>query len=170
MPKRRGHGEGSVVQRPNGHWQAQISVGGRRLTHTARSKAEAMRWVREQQGHADRGMLPADGGKVTLGAFLDQWLRAVEPSVEPKTVEQYSYLVRLHLAPQDAPLAKLRLVDLRADHLQVLYAQKLAAGLSARTVRLIHAVLHHALADAVRWGRVPRNVAAATTAPKARRP
>src|SRR5205823_1323619 len=111
-----------------------------------------------------------DAGKVTLGAFLDQWLKAVEPSVEPKTFEQYSYLVRLHLAPKDAPLAKLRLVDLRADHLQVLYAQKLEAGLSARTVRLIHVVLHHALADAVRWGRVPRNVAAATTAPKARRP
>ena len=92
MPRHRGHGEGSVVQRPNGRWQAQISVGGRRLTHTANSKAEALRWVREHQSRAEQGLLPPDGGKVTLGAFLVQWLRAIEPSVEPKTFEQYGFV------------------------------------------------------------------------------
>jgi integrase len=169
MPRHRGHGEGSVVQRPNGRWQAQISVGGRRLTHTANSKAEALRWVREHQSRAEQGLLPPDGGKVTLGAFLVQWLRAIEPSVEPKTFEQYSYLVRVHLAPKGSRLADLRLVDLRADHLQVLYAEKLDAGLSSRTVQLMHVVLHHALEDAVRWGRLARNPAKAATAPRTRR-
>lgn len=114
-------------------------------------------------------MLPADGGKVTLGAFLVQWLRAVEPSVEPKTFEQYSYLVRVHLAPKGSRLADLRLVDLRADHLPVLYAEKLDAGLSSRTVQLMHVVLHHALEDAVRWRRLARNPAKAATAPRTRR-
>ncbi len=75
----------------------------------------------------------------------------------------------MHLAPKGSRLADLRLVDLRADHLQVLYAEKLDAGLSSRTVQLLHVVLHHALEDAVRWRRLARNPAKAAMAPKTRR-
>jgi integrase len=40
-------------------------------------------------------------------------------------------------------------------------------GLSARTVRYIHTVIHAALRDALRWNRVVRNVADAATPPSA---
>lgn len=40
-----------------------------------------------------------------------------------------------------------------------------AAGLSARTVRYIHTIIHAALKDALRWNRVVRNVADAATPP-----
>jgi integrase len=42
-----------------------------------------------------------------------------------------------------------------------------AAGLSARTVRYIHTIVHAALKDALRWNRVVRNVADAATPPSA---
>jgi integrase len=42
-----------------------------------------------------------------------------------------------------------------------------AAGLSARTVRYIHTIIHAALKDALRWNRVVRNVADAATPPSA---
>ena len=41
------------------------------------------------------------------------------------------------------------------------------AGLSPRTVRYIHTIIHAALKDALRWNRVARNVADAATPPSA---
>jgi hypothetical protein len=41
-------------------------------------------------------------------------------------------------------------------------------GLSPKTVREIHAIVHKALKDAVRWGRVNRNVAALADPPSQR--
>ena len=45
------------------------------------------------------------------------------------------------------------------------YASDAQPGLSARTVRYIHTILHAALKDALRWNRVVRNVADAATPP-----
>jgi integrase len=42
-----------------------------------------------------------------------------------------------------------------------------SAGLSPRTVRYIHPIIHAALKDALRWNRVVRNVADAATPPSA---
>src|SRR5688572_21540981 len=81
----RDHGTGSVTERPNGKQQAQILVQGRRFSQTFDTRTEANRWIRQQLTKADEGMQPADGGKVTVGAFLDKWLAAITPSVKPKT-------------------------------------------------------------------------------------
>jgi hypothetical protein len=43
-------------------------------------------------------------------------------------------------------------------------------GLAPKTVRHVHTMLHKALADAVRWGRVPSNVATSPTHPARRHP
>ena len=45
------------------------------------------------------------------------------------------------------------------------YASDTQPGLSPRTVRYIHTILHAALKDALRWNRVVRNVADAATPP-----
>ncbi len=157
-----GHGEGSFRERA-GKIQARVLVDGRRLTRTFANRTEARKWIRQTLCDRDRGMLPPDDGKISVASFLAKWLGAVKPSIKPKTYQQYEGIIRLHLIP---PLGHLRLSTLRADQLQALYANKLAAGLSPRTVRLIHGIARHALADAVRWGLVPRNVADATTPPK----
>jgi len=41
-------------------------------------------------------------------------------------------------------------------------------ALSPRSIRYVHAVLHHALADAVRWNRLARNPADAADPPSAK--
>jgi integrase len=80
--------------------------------------------------------------------------------------------VRLHVLPYIGS-AQLAAVD--AGGLNRLYATLLAngwkdhagGGLSPRTVRYIHTILHRALKDAVRWGRLARNPADAADPPKA---
>ncbi len=50
--------------------------------------------------------------------------------------------------------------------MQGLYRDRLDSGLSPATVQKIHAVLRKALAQAVRWSMIPRNVADAVKAPR----
>ena len=53
--------------------------------------------------------------------------------------------------------------------MQAFYSQKLEEGLSPRSVILIHAVLHRALENAVKWGLVPRNVTKLVSLPHVER-
>lgn len=67
-------------------------------------------------------------------------------------------------------IGSIRLTRLGPQHLQELYAKKLAEGLSPTTVRHLHAVLHHALSQALRWGLLIRNVAQVVSPPRYRVP
>ena len=61
------------------------------------------------------------------------------------------------------------MTQLKPEHLQRVYSDKLSAGLSHRTVRYIHVTLHKALQDAVRLGMLVRNSADAVEPPKVQR-
>jgi len=87
-------------------------------------------------------------------------------TVRPKTATQYAQIVRQHICPS---LGKFKLKDLRPDMIQSLYNAKLSDGIGARTVSLIHAVLHKALNYALKMGMIVRNPADAVTKPKSRR-
>ena len=71
--------------------------------------------------------------------------------------------VRRHIVPA---LGRIQLKTLSPAHVQGLYRSKLDAGLAPSSVRYIHAVLHRALKQALRWGLVPRNVTEAVDLPK----
>ena len=66
--------------------------------------------------------------------------------VKASTVIRDRPILHKHLIPA---LGKKRLADLKPDAIQVMYAEKLTAGLSPTTVRLIHTTLHKALEDAI---------------------
>jgi len=55
---------------------------------------------------------------------------------------------------------------MRPLYVQKLYTGMQARGLSARTVRYLHAVLSSALKQAARWGMLPRNPAEWVELPK----
>lgn len=109
--------------------------------------------------------------KQTLGAYLDEWLAAIEPTVRPATHYSYARNLRLHVRPR-LEAVQLRRVD--GGTLNALYAALLVdgkrtgdgGGLSPRTVRYVHTILHRAFRDSVRWGRLARNPADAADPPK----
>jgi integrase len=111
-----------------------------------------------------------------LGAFLvDEWLSAVRPPrVRPSTWASYRMAVDRHIVPT---LAGVVLQALTPAHLATFYRGLLddgrrdgRGGLSPKSVRNIHGVLHAALRDAVRWGYLPRTVAAVADLPKGMTP
>ena len=170
-PKRkRGDGEGSIDEVRDGLWRGRMMVGykadgkaDRRVVY-GKTRAEVQRKLRDLKRKAEEGLLSdAAVGRDTVAIYIARWLEVVKTTIRPSTWERYADLLRLHVVPT---LGKYKLTDLRPDVLQRLYAAKLAAGLAPRTVHHIHAVLHAAFEQAMRWGYVSRNVIDVVAPPK----
>lgn len=108
----------------------------------------------------------------TFGGFLSEWLEAIEPQLRPSTFASYTSMVDKHIRPR---LGSVKLQKVSALKLNSAYAAMLrdgflhakdARGLSPRTVRYAHTIIRKALADAVAWNLVPRNVADSANPPK----
>jgi integrase len=94
--------------------------------------------------------------------FFVRWSAAAEGTVRATTWKGYADLIRRFIV---ADLGRKLLVALRPDDIQRVYAACARKGLAPGSIRRIHAVLHRALKDAVRWGYLPRNVADAVDPP-----
>lgn len=161
---------GTVVKRGNGY-SVVLDLGqgpdGRRIRkwHSGyRTKKEA------EAAQAELVVSRKDGGyvspsRLTVGQFLtDRWLPSMRGRVRPLTMEVYRINVANHLVPA---LGHLPLQKLEPDHLDGLYAALGAEKhLGPATIRNVHVTAHRALQDAVRWGKVPRNVASLASPPK----
>ena len=113
--------------------------------------------------------------KITVETYLTKrWLPIKESQLRKSTYDSYRRTIEIHVVPA---LGQLRLQELDGDDLDLFYARLLKkgrktkkkgvqAGLSIKTVRNIHVMLHKALADAQRKGIVFRNAATMADAPK----
>ncbi|MPZ99500.1 MAG: tyrosine-type recombinase/integrase [Dehalococcoidia bacterium] len=170
--KRRAQGEGGLYQRADGRWEATLHLGwgpdGKRLRRkvVAKTKAEAASRIAQVRREVDAGLNP-QAGKLTVGAWLDTWLRdEAAPTVRPRTLVQYQTIVRLHLRPA---LGHIKLRALTPSQIRKYEADKVAGGLSPRSVQNHHIVLRRALEVATRYQYVDRNVARLVSAPRAER-
>ena len=112
--------------------------------------------------------LSAEGSRQTVEQYLERWLVDVAAHrVRPITLRGYQQHVRLHAVPM---IGALPLAKLTGQHLAALYAERLAAGKSPRTVELLHSVLHSAFRQAVRWDLISRNPADLVSPPRPKRP
>ena len=153
---KRANGEGSIHQRKDGRWCASLSIGrGKRKHFLGATRAEVSRKLTAALKSRDDG-LPVTTGRQTVEQFLKNWLEAIRPSIRERTWAGYEQHVRLHAVPA---LGKMTLTQLTPQHLQHLYSDRLKAGLSPTSVHHLHATIHGALEQAVRWNLVPRNVA-----------
>ncbi len=102
--------------------------------------------------------------RITLRDYLlNHWLPAIEGTIRPTTFSGYRTACEQHLIPE---LGSVQLQRLAGGTLNALYSRlatdgrtKGKGGLSANSVRHVHAALHRALRDAVRWGYLAHNVA-----------
>jgi integrase len=169
---------GSVVKRGNGYAvvveldRDPITGKRRQKWHSGfRTKRDAERALSEIVSSVHTGSY-LEPTKQTLSDYAREWLKAIEPTIRPSTHYSYSRNLQLHVLPQ---LGSMQLRRIDAGMLNGLYASLLAegrkdyagGGLSPRTVRYIHTIVHRALKDAVKWGRLARNPAEAADPPKA---
>jgi len=163
---KRGNGEGTICQREDGRWVAAVSLGdGRRKWLYGKTRQEVGEKLTVTLRARQQG-LPVAEGRETLAVYLARWLDGVRPSLRARTWERYEQILRVHVVPD---VGKIPLARLTPQQVQRLYASRLNAGSSPMTVRHVHAVLHRALEQAVRWGLVARNVVGLTEPPRAAR-
>ena len=156
---------GSIKRRYKGSWSLILDAGVVTDPATGLSKRK-QRWITfrgtkkqaedklaELVRSANRGELP-EPTKATFGEWLDEWLdKSVKPRKAAGTYTIYSRIVALHVKPS---LGGLRLQALGPLDIERYYA---GLGLAPATAQLHHAVIHNALAAALRANLVSRNVA-----------
>ena len=134
------------------------------------NKKDAEKRLSEMLHQIDTGSFMRPG-KTTVAQFLDRWLKDYAwANLAPRTAEGYEHIIRRHLIPS---LGSMPLTQLKPEHLQRYYSEKLSGGrldakggLSPKTVRHHHVTLHDALQSAVKWGVLARNPADAVDAPR----
>lgn len=165
---RRGQGEGSIYQRGDGRWVAQVEAGrlanGRRryARATRGTKAEAVTALRDLQRQADSGVAP-DNSR-TVAAYLEWWAdNVLRGSVKESSEADYRGVITRWINPH---IGTVRLGKLSPTHVQSMLRALEDAGLSARTRQYARAVLVRALRWAVQTGLVQRNAAALVDGPR----
>ena len=56
MAKRRGNHEGSIYQRKNGRWAAQVRIQGKRFTKSFGTQKQCRAWIRQMQEQIEYGL------------------------------------------------------------------------------------------------------------------
>lgn len=164
---------GQIIERGRDHFLVRVYLGvdgaGKRkyVNRVVRgTKAEAKKTLTAMQRDRDLGLLAAPIYK-TLNEYLDHWLEAAaKPRLQASTYLEYKAQLERYVR---TPLGALKLSQVTPLAIQGLYGDMLAGGLSARTIRLTHAVLGNAFKQAVKWRMLPLNPADAVDLPKQER-
>jgi integrase len=166
---RRGNGEGGISRRKDGLYMARYTIetatGTKRETIYAKTRREAAERLSEALANRDKGLV-FDAGNMTVGEYVTRWLEdSAKGDLAARTYHNYRLQLRQHIIPS---IGRVKLSKLSPANVQALYAAKLRDGLKPSSVRYIHAVLHRALEQAVKWNLIPRNPARAADPPKIR--
>jgi len=153
---------GQIIKRGEKNWVVRIFQGrdenGKRryvnkTIHGTKKNAE--KYLTAKLRDKDLG-INIEPASESLDKYLEKWLESVVRSrVREATFDDYKYLLDRYVSPT---LGAIKLCDIRSIDIQKVYGDMLSEKeLSARTVRMTHAVLSSAMKQAVRWHMLQRN-------------
>lgn len=156
------------------YWEARYTEGrdpgtGKQIQRsiTGKTQKEVAQKLKAATASIDQGTYIAPS-KMTVGEWLDIWARDYLGGVKPYTVVAYTGTIKNHIKPA---LGAIKLSALNAHTIQGFYNDLTAEregkpGLSPKTVKNVHGVLHKALQQAVAIGYLRFNPADACTLPR----
>lgn len=172
------NGSGSVFHRTKHkdgkvytNWEGRCTVDYDSATKTQRQRTVTGKTQKEVQQKLTGIIAQVNAGtyiepsKQTLSDWLDTWVETyVAFSVKPYTVDSYRSVCKNHIKPS---LGNIKLSALSPLHIQQFYVSFIKdKGLSAKTVKNIHGVLHRALEQAVKLEIIGKNPSNACDLPK----
>lgn len=174
---RAAQGSGTIRQRSDGRWEARYTVG--RDPGTGKQIQRSVYGVTQQEVRKKLAQVTTDidGGtykepcKMTLSQWLDIWSTEYLGGVKPKTVESYCCQLKIHIKPA---LGAMKLETLNTHMIQKFYnslskERNGKPGLSPKSIKIVHGVLHKALQQAVSIGYIKFNPSDACTIPRVER-
>ena len=172
--KRSAKGAGMIRKRSDGRWEGRYTKGfdsktGKQLQKTVYGKTqkEVRQKLTQIVAEIDDGSY-LEPSSMKVSAWLDLWLNTyAAPSVKPYTLDSYTNVCNRYLKPA---LGNLTLAKLTAFHIQQMYNSLLLEhGLSAKTIKNIHGILHRALNRAVKLQMIRSNPSDLCDLPKVKR-
>ena len=183
--KRAAHGSGTIRKKTvtrNGqdytYWEARITTGYDTGTGRQKQRSVTGKTQKEVREKLQALAVEVNSGayqepcRMTLGEWLDIWVENYLGACKPRTKQIYESDIRVHIKPA---LGAVRMENLLPHTVQTFY-NALASdkadkpGLSAKTIKNIHGVLHKALQQAIAAGLIRFNPADACTLPRVERP
>lgn len=162
MAKRRAKGEGGITKRKDGRYQGEITLQGKRRTMYGKTRQEVSQKLAEARKQEAQGVRLGTE-RVTLGAWLTQWLATKRRKWKENTYIFHETAIRLHITPQigHIPLIRLTVLDVQRwlTQLQDERGEK-------RAVTALF-ILRAGIEGAVRAELVARNVAKLVETPRA---
>jgi integrase len=163
MAIKRGNNEGTIFRKPNGRWRAQVSIDGKRLSFTGKTRSECQDWLKKTITQIDHGMR-VEAALQTVEEYLLEWLSVSQLSQRQTTASHYAHAVKAYLIPY---IGDIKMKDLRPEHVQRLYSLLVEQGVGIYAIRKAHQVLHCALEHAVTMEVIHRNPASKVRPPRA---
>jgi integrase len=151
-----------LPRRPDGRRRFEALGGYPTRSHAEAALADAL--ARRSHG------ITLDPAKVTVNQYLDRWLAHIQTTLRARTVARYAALLRDHVRPDigGRPLKQLAPLEVQAIYDQLTVSGRRdgkPGGLAPQHILAVHRCLHRALAQAVTWRLIARNVAADATPP-----
>lgn len=162
--KRAAKGQGSIRQRADGTFEGRTTINGERKSFYGEKQSDVVRAMRAAKKAADDGTY-FEPTRFTVAKWLEIWINEyVTSSVKPLTLAAYKSQIRTNITPV---LGKIKLSVLNATQIQKFYNDLTRVnGLSAKTVKNVHGILHKALQKAVELRYIGFNPADACTLPR----
>lgn len=91
-------------------------------------------------------------GEIT-GGYAHRWLAYKRPRIRPTTYKLYTDVMRAQIAPY---VGKVRLIDLKPMHVELMIDGLTARGLTRRTIQTARGILASSLLQAVKWQLITR--------------
>jgi integrase len=173
VANKRPKGDGSVYQRKDGRWVAELplpDLDGKRRSKTAYAKTEAQAKVKLTEMR--RAKIKNDGdlptGSMRVSALMDRWyMEVAEKTHKPKTAANERSVIRNHIVPA---IGKVGLDKLSRLHFERLTAAIEAKGLGSATMILAHSTLSSAVGYAFKSDLITSDISAKATRPVASTP
>ena len=174
--RRAASGDGSIrkkIVRKNGkeytYWEARYTSGfdpktgkQKQRSITGKTQAEVAQKVREITVEIGQGTYK-EVCRLTVGQWADVWDQDYLVGVKPRTQEAYRSILKTHIHPE---FGAIKLDMLNTHTIQHFYNNLTQKGLSPKTVKNIHGVLHELLQQAVSIGYLRVNPSDACTLPR----
>ncbi len=139
----------------------------RRWLSGHKTKREAEKARAEAVTQANNGWFTSPSRETVAGLFRNYFNTTGTTRVRPITLQSYSSMIENHLISR---LGAKPVSALTPDDLEFIIAEMGKAGISVTTIRYVLRIIHRVLRDAVRKGRLSRNVADLVDPPPERKP
>lgn len=168
---------GHLEARGKGIWRAKVYVGNDQATGKQLYVNKTIHGTKRQAEDVLSQLLVEVGSGVTVSTeatvhqLVARWLEVTSDSLSPTTLSEYKRLLDKHILPN---FGKRKARSIRASELDTYYAKLKKSGgvggngLSAQSVRHIHAIIHRLFSQAVKWGWTSSNPASLASPPKVR--